>query len=330
MSAVSQQINSSVQNVAQPVAAAAAVEPSLSAAQPSATQLDRIDAMLAAQRAQQEQLGLALRAAKTGATSTAQPDASPAWIAPALDAHQGWFIASGLAVALLCAGFVIVWRGRFASAAAPQLAAQDSMRDSLLMASQDSPLQSSGPTPTEAVISQPAPSGFAAPLLADSAQHVDIDFDISVLDAAQADAASPVFVAQDDFVSDEVRKVQQSLAHKRSVRKSQQRALQPEVLMEMTEPTPEQVLASAFAPLPDPPWDVAVPAALRAPIVYPAQLTDEDAQWTVQLQLAQEMADLGQTEDVQALCQEVFVKGSEAMQGVALQILTQLPNAKQP
>ena len=103
--------------------------------------------------------------------------------------------------------------------------------------------------------------------------------------------------------------------------------------MTVTDPTAEQVLASAFSPLPDPAFDFVPAAAPRAPIIYPAELTDDDAQSTVELQLAQQMADLGQIEDARALCQEVFVKGSEAMQDVALQIMTRLPNlpnVKQP
>lgn len=269
---MSQQVNSSVptvQDAVQLQAAAPAVEASLPAAPSPITQLDRIDAMLAAQRAQQAKLGLALKAAKTGTASTVsstQADASPAWALPSLSLgeHTGWFAASGSAVVLLCAGFVMVWRGRFSrSAAAAQPAEQDSLTDSLLMVSEYNALQPWGPLPAEAAMSQPARSSLAAPVLADEAHHIDLDFDVSVPSLAWADVAT----------------------------------------------------------------------APRAPIIYPAQLTDDDAQSTVELQLAQQMADLGQIEDARALCQEVFVKGSEAMQDVALQIMTRLPNlpnVKQP
>ena len=259
---MSQQVNSlmpSVQDTAQLQAAALAMQPSLPTAQTPTTQLDRIDAMLAAQRAQQAKLGLALKSAKTGTAST---DASPAWAMPSLSpgAHTGWFAASGVAVVLLCAGFVVVWKGRFARASAvAQPTAQDSLTDSLLMVSEYNALQPWGPSPAEAAMSQPALSSLAARAPADDEQHIDIDFDVSVLGAAWADIAT-------------------------------------------------------------------VP---RAPIIYPAELTDDDAQSTVELQLAQQMADLGQIEDARALCQDVFVKGSEAMQDLALQIMTRLPNVKQ-
>ncbi len=345
---MSQQVNSSVpsmQDVVQPLAMASAVEQGLPIAEPTSTQLNRIDAMLAAQRAQQAKLGLALKAAKTGSTDSTLADASQAWAAPALGEYAGWFAASSLAVLLLCAGFVVVWRGRFVKAAPPQPAVQNSITDSLLMVSEYDALQPWGPTPTEAAMSQPAPGSLGSPALVEDmlvedvlvddalvndAQHIDLDFDVSVSSVAQVDVASPALDAESDFVSDKVRKVQQSLAYKRAVRKSQQRALQPEGLLEMIEPTPEQVLGSAFAPLPELTFDLAQPTAPRAPIDYLAQLTDDDAQWTVQLQLAQEMADLGQTEDAQALCQEAFVKGSENIRDIALQIMTRLPDFKQP
>ncbi len=312
-------------------------------AQPSATQLDRIDALLAAQRAQQVQLGQALKAAKTSPATSTQAVASPAWAVPDLGENGSWFAASVLAVVLLCAGFVVVWRWRFARKVAKQPAAQDSISDSLPMASDYNALQPWDAAPPQAVLLQPTPSDLAALAVPGNQQPVDVglDIELDVLDApdapvvsapsvAWADPASPYIEATSDFVSDEVRKVQQSLAHKRSLRKTQQRALQPEVLLETVEPTPEQVLASAFEPPPVAALHLAAPAQSPVPVIFSTKLTDDDAQWTVQLHLAQEMADLGRAEDAQALCQEVFVRGSENMQSVALQIMTRLPNFKQP
>lgn len=337
VSAVSQQVNSSVRDTAQPLSAGTAAAPNLPAAQPLNTQLDRIDALLAAQRAQQVQLGQALKAAKTSLPSGTQADINQAWGMPELTENGPWFAASGMVVVLLCIGFFSMRRGRLARKAARQSAAQDSISDNLLLASDYNALQPLDAALPEPVMSQPKLSNLAAFKQADKQQHIDVEldieldvFDVSVTGVTQAHTESPNAEATSDFVSDEVRKVQQSLAHKRSLRKTQQRALQPEVLLETVEPTPEQVLASAFAPPPVAALHLAAPIQSPVPVIFSTKLTDDDAQWTVQLHLAQEMADLGRAEDAQALCQEVFVRGSENMQSVALQIMTRLPNFKQP
>ena len=337
MSAVSQQVNSSVRDTAQPLSAGTAAAPNLPAAQPLNTQLDRIDALLAAQRAQQVQLGQALKAAKTSLPSGTQADINQAWGMPELTENGPWFAASGMVVVLLCIGFFSMRRGRLARKAARQSAAQDSISDNLLLASDYNALQPLDAALPEPVMSQPKLSNLAAFKQADKQQHIDVEldieldvFDVSVTGVTQAHTESPNAEATSDFVSDEVRKVQQSLAHKRSLRKTQQRALQPEVLLETVEPTPEQVLASAFAPPPVAALNLAAPVQSPVPVIFSTKLTDDDAQWTVPLHLAQEMVDLGRAEDAQALCQEVFVRGSENMQSVALQIMTRLPNFKQP
>lgn len=337
VSAVSQQVNSSVRDTAQPLSAGTAAAPNLPAAQPLNTQLDRIDALLAAQRAQQVQLGQALKAAKTSLPSGTQADINQAWGMPELTENGPWFAASGMVVVLLCIGFFSMRRGRLARKAARQSAAQDSIFDNLLLASDYNALQPLDAALSEPVMSQPKLSNLAAFKQADKQQHIDVEldiefdvFDVSVTGVTQAHTESPNAETTSDFVSDEVRKVQQSLAHKRALRKTQQRALQPQVLLEMIEPAPVHVLASAFAPPPALALNLDVSDQSPVPVIFPAQLAYDDAQWAVQLHLAQEMADLGQAEDAQAICQEVYVKGSKSMQIVAMQIMNRLPNFRRP
>lgn len=61
---------------------------------------------------------------------------------------------------------------------------------------------------------------------------------------------------------------------------------------------------------------------------YPHELSDDDATFATQLDLAREFAELGQTDEAELLCQEVFTNGTEAMREYALYILTRLPEFK--
>ena len=325
---MSQQINSSVQDTAQPAASASTLEPGLLLVPSTSIQLDRIDAMLAAQRAQQAQLALALKSAKTQVTSNTQADASAAWAVPSLSAHAVWFAATGVAVLLLCAGFFVVRKTRFTKVKAGP-AAHDSLSNSMLMAAEYSALPPWGPSPAKVAMSQPAFGHMASHVPVDEALPVDLDLDISMSGGAQTDTANARLHATSDFVSDEVRKVQQSLAHKRAMRKSQQRALQPDVLLEAIRPTPDQAGATAIAPSANHVLDPSLPALSSVTIILPADTADGDTQWLVHLQLAQELADLGQTDDALALCQEAFVNGSENVRDSALQMMTQLPQPGQ-
>ncbi len=61
---------------------------------------------------------------------------------------------------------------------------------------------------------------------------------------------------------------------------------------------------------------------------YPLPLSDDDAPFATELDLAREFAGLGQVDEAELLCQEVFTNGTEPMREYALYILTRLPEFK--
>lgn len=61
---------------------------------------------------------------------------------------------------------------------------------------------------------------------------------------------------------------------------------------------------------------------------YPHAISDDDAPYATQLQLAREFAEMGQVDEAELLCQEVFTNGTEPMREYALYILTRLPEYK--
>jgi FimV-like protein len=77
---------------------------------------------------------------------------------------------------------------------------------------------------------------------------------------------------------------------------------------------------SAFGQLQHPVPDAILP--------YPHPLDDDDAPFATQLDLARECAELGQIDEAEQLCQEVFTNGTEPMREYALYILTRLPEFK--
>lgn len=61
---------------------------------------------------------------------------------------------------------------------------------------------------------------------------------------------------------------------------------------------------------------------------YEFELSEDDAQWAAELDLAIELAQLGQLDESESICQEVFTLGTEPMREYALYIMTCLPQFK--
>jgi hypothetical protein len=85
-------------------------------------------------------------------------------------------------------------------------------------------------------------------------------------------------------------------------------------------PTDIEFSGSAFGQL-----QLNIPPAI---LPYPHALNDDDATFATQLDLAREFAALGQVDEAELLCQEVFTNGTEPMREYALYILTRLPEFK--
>lgn len=325
---------------------------------PVGSSLDRIEALLAAQRQHQQLLGKTLQEARAQASGDGQPATDGAVLA--------WTAGGALAL-LLCTMAASWWWSRRQSQR--RLAARDVdnyFADSSQLSTgygENVPLVDAMVQRFATPQSQPVEDlterieGAALRPVAAPAEHLaapvideSIDIDLCLMDDGWEGMAVVVPLAPEldmatasaapstgDVVSEEVQKVLKSLAEKRQTRSQQLLVIPPLVVPSFplhvgsAEETASPIVAAVAPP-------VAFKMAVRAPILPmppapestlampapPVQVLT-DTQWQTQLDLALELVKLEQYDEAIGLYQEVIAQGPEAIVQKARRLMTFVP-----
>jgi FimV-like protein len=341
--------------------------------QTTQTPLDQVEALLAQQRLAQEQLGQALKTARTeqqlGYLSAGEALSGPQWSSVAVITMAVLMCACITAVVV-----VKVVRPKLKTLRDQRVierAKQEEMFVQFSLHGEDADhhqttaeknLKTNFRMERRSAAQEHVPdSGYLAakeatytePETAKVADDVEIDFDLdlSAYDELPASAAltepspqpSPFLVAPAEFapaaqpesdsnMSDEVRKVQQSLAEKRLARQAHLLPLRSPVNAALaTQATQPLLLPSSEAepvlnaPVP---VDASIQVAVAAELALEPELPLIDARWQTQLDLAKEFCSLGQLQEAALIYAELVAHGEPEVAQRADALLSALPQSR--